>query len=94
MRETMIKHSGFETSKKGSVDFDNPQKIDCLSSIASSPVDLTGNGYPVMFICCHRSDEGNYTSVTFVYDYFMQMEIEVQTPNKTSLGFSARYGAT
>ncbi len=94
MRETMIKHSGFETFKKGSFDFDNPQKIDCLSSIASSPVDLTGNGYPVMFICCHRSDEGNYTSVTFVYDYFMQMEIEVQTPNKTSLGFSARYGAT
>ncbi len=42
----------------------------------------------------NRSDEENYTSVTFVYDNFVQMEVEAQTPNKTSLSFSWRYGAT
>lgn len=44
---------------KGDFDWDNPLNIDCLASIASLPVDLTGNGYPDLFICCHRNNLGH-----------------------------------
>jgi hypothetical protein len=43
----------------GSFDWDNPLTIDCLASIAFCPVDLSGNGYPDLFICCHRNNLGH-----------------------------------
>lgn len=42
----------------------------------------------------NRSDEENYTSEIFAYDNFSRMEIDAQTPFKTSLLFSVRYGAS
>jgi hypothetical protein len=44
---------------QGNFDWEHPLTIDCLSSIAFCPVDLTGNGYPDLFICCHRNDRGH-----------------------------------
>lgn len=44
---------------RGNFDWDHPLEIECLSSIAFCPVDLTGNGYPDLFICCHRNDLGH-----------------------------------
>ena len=44
---------------KGNFDWENPLVIDCLASIASFPVDLNGNGYPDLFLCCHRNDMGH-----------------------------------
>ena len=49
----------FRGDGKGDFDWDNPLQIDCLASIAFSPVDLSGNGYPDLFICCHRNDLGH-----------------------------------
>jgi hypothetical protein len=44
---------------KGNFDWNNPLEIDCLSSIAFCPVDISGNGYPDLFICCHRNNVGH-----------------------------------
>lgn len=44
---------------KGNFDWHNPLTIDCPSSIAFCPVDLTGNGFPDLFICCHRDNLGH-----------------------------------
>jgi hypothetical protein len=44
---------------KGNFDWDNPLTIDCLASIAFCAVDLNRNGYPDLFICCHRDDLGH-----------------------------------
>jgi hypothetical protein len=44
---------------KGNFDWENPLTIDCLASIAFCAVDVTGNGYPDLFICCHRDDIGH-----------------------------------
>jgi len=44
---------------KGGFDWERPLAIDCLSSIAFCPVDLNGNGFPDLFICCHRDDRGH-----------------------------------
>ena len=49
----------FRGDGSGQFDWDHPLTIDCLASIAFSPVDLTGNGYPDLFICCHRNDLGH-----------------------------------
>lgn len=49
----------FRGDGKGNFDWENPIIIDCLASIASCPVDLTGNGYPDLFICCHRDNLGH-----------------------------------
>ena len=49
----------FRNNGDGTFDFDNPQKIQCESSIASLPVDLNGNGYPDLLVCCHRNDLGH-----------------------------------
>ena len=49
----------FRGDGKGEFDWENPLQIDCLASIAFCPVDLTGNGYPDLFICCHRNDLGH-----------------------------------
>ncbi len=44
---------------KGDFDWKNPLIIDCLAAIGFLPVDLTGNGYPDVFICCHRNNLGH-----------------------------------
>ncbi|MEF2244371.1 FG-GAP repeat domain-containing protein [Paenibacillus sp. IITD108] len=49
----------FRGDGKGNFDWERPEMIDCLSSIAFTPVDLNGNGYPDLFICCHRNDLGH-----------------------------------
>ncbi|MDD5704504.1 MAG: VCBS repeat-containing protein [Kiritimatiellae bacterium] len=49
----------FRGDGKGHFDWANPLSIDCLASIAFCPVDLTGNGYPDLFICCHRNNLGH-----------------------------------
>lgn len=49
----------FQNDGKGDFLWDSPQMIDCLSSIAAMPVDLTRNGYPDLFICCHRNNLGH-----------------------------------
>jgi len=49
----------FRGDGEGNFDWDHPMTIDCLSSIAFTPVDLNGNGYPDLFICCHRNDLGH-----------------------------------
>lgn len=49
----------FRGDGKGNFDWENPHRIDCLASIAFCPVDLNGNGYPDLFICCHRDDLGH-----------------------------------
>jgi hypothetical protein len=49
----------FSGDGRGDFDWDNPLLIDCLASIAFCPVDLSGNGYPDLFICCHRNDLGH-----------------------------------
>ncbi|GGD51881.1 FG-GAP repeat domain-containing protein [Paenibacillus nasutitermitis] len=49
----------FSGDGRGNFDWEHPLEIECLSSIAFSPVDLTGNGYPDLFICCHRNDIGH-----------------------------------
>ena len=49
----------FRGDGKGEFDWDHPLQIDCLASIAFCPVDLSGNGYPDLFICCHRNDLGH-----------------------------------
>lgn len=49
----------FRGDGEGNFDWANPLTIDCLASIAFCPVDLTGNGYPDLFICCHRNNVGH-----------------------------------
>lgn len=49
----------FNNDGRGNFDFENPQEIECESSIASLPVDLDGNGYPDLLVCCHRNDLGH-----------------------------------
>jgi hypothetical protein len=49
----------FRNDRHGSFDFKNPQTLDCLASIAAFPVDLSRNGYPDLFICCHRNNIGH-----------------------------------
>lgn len=49
----------FKGDGRGNFDWEHPMTIDCLSSIAFAPVDLSGNGYPDLFICCHRNDIGH-----------------------------------
>ncbi len=49
----------FRPDGKGDFDWNTPFKIDCLASIAFFSVDLTGNGYPDLFICCHRNNLGH-----------------------------------
>ncbi|WP_238178127.1 FG-GAP repeat domain-containing protein [Paenibacillus contaminans] len=49
----------FRGDGQGNFDWEHPQCMDCLSSIAFTPVDLNGNGYPDLFICCHRNDLGH-----------------------------------
>lgn len=49
----------FRGDGQGHFDWEHPEKIECLSSIAFTPVDLNGNGYPDLFICCHRNDVGH-----------------------------------
>lgn len=49
----------FRNDGHGNYDWENPQKIDCLASIAALPVDLNQNGYPDLFVCCHRNDLGH-----------------------------------
>lgn len=49
----------FKNDGKGNFDFENPQKIQCESSIASLLVDLDRNGYPDLLVCCHRNDIGH-----------------------------------
>ncbi len=49
----------FKGNGKGNFDWINPISIDCLSSIAFLPVDLNGNGYKDLFICCHRNNLGH-----------------------------------
>jgi hypothetical protein len=49
----------FRGDGAGNFDWDHPLTIDCLASIAFCPVDLTGNGYPDLFICCHRNNVGH-----------------------------------
>ena len=49
----------FSGDGNGEFDWDDPLQIDCLASIAFCPTDLTGNGYPDLFICCHRNDLGH-----------------------------------
>jgi hypothetical protein len=49
----------FRGDGAGDFDWENPIAIDCLASIAFCPVDLSHNGYPDLFICCHRNDLGH-----------------------------------
>lgn len=49
----------FHGNGKGEFDWDHPLQIECESSIAFLPVDLNGNGYKDLFICCHRNDLGH-----------------------------------
>ena len=49
----------FYSDDKGDFDWDNPTSIDCLASIAFMATDLTGNGYPDVFVCCHRNNIGH-----------------------------------
>ena len=125
---------------KGNFDWANPLQIDCLASIAFCPVDLNGNGYPDLFICCHRNDLGHivdsmlimngpdglniknsqkilgygphsftgknqgnacdrgdkeyYTSPVFECSDPSRVEWEGETPFKTSLVFTVRFGRT
>ncbi|MBT3319857.1 MAG: hypothetical protein HN389_08850 [Clostridia bacterium] len=43
----------------GSFQFDDTENFIFDSSVASIPVDLTRNGYPDLFVCCHRKDKGH-----------------------------------
>lgn len=49
----------FYNDGTGNFDFDNPLQIECESSISSLAVDLNRNGYPDLFVCCHRNDLGH-----------------------------------
>ncbi|MEW6752077.1 MAG: FG-GAP-like repeat-containing protein [Candidatus Latescibacterota bacterium] len=49
----------FRGDGTGSFDWNNPLTIDCPASIAFCPVDLSGNGFPDLFICCHRNNLGH-----------------------------------
>jgi len=49
----------FRGDGAGNFDWDHPLTIECLASIAFCPVDMSGNGYPDLFICCHRNNLGH-----------------------------------
>lgn len=49
----------FRGDDRGNFDWENPLRIECFSSIGFFPVDLTGNGYHDLFICCHRDNIGH-----------------------------------
>lgn len=49
----------FRADGKSGFDWDNPIAFDCLASIAAIPIDLNQNGYPDVFVCCHRNDLGH-----------------------------------
>lgn len=60
----------------GDFDWEHPQSIDCLSSIAFCPVDLTRNGYPDLFICCHRNDLGHIVNSKLILNGADGLELE------------------
>ena len=49
----------FRNDGESNFDWNNPLTIDCLASIAFMATDLTGNGYPDVFVCCHRNNIGH-----------------------------------
>ena len=49
----------FTGDGKGGFDWETPMTIDCLASCAFFVTDLTGNGYPDVFVCCHRNNIGH-----------------------------------
>jgi hypothetical protein len=66
----------FSGDGKGNFDWDNPLIIDCLASIAFFPVDLTANGYPDLFICCHRNDLGHMVNSKLIMNGPDGLDIE------------------
>jgi len=61
---------------KGDFDWKNPLIIDRLASIAFFPVDLTGNGYPDVFICCHRNNLGHIVDSKLIMNGPNGLDIE------------------
>jgi hypothetical protein len=49
----------FSGDGRGGFDWNAPTTIDCLASCAFVATDLTGNGYPDVFVCCHRNNIGH-----------------------------------
>jgi hypothetical protein len=66
----------FRGDGKGDFDWKNPLIIDCLASIAFFPVDLTGNGYPDVFICCHRNNLGHIVNSKLIMNGPEGLDIE------------------
>jgi hypothetical protein len=66
----------FRGDGKGNFDWERPEMIDCLSSIAFTPVDLNGNGYPDLFICCHRNDLGHIVNSKLIMNGPAGLDIE------------------
>ena len=66
----------FQGDGNGDFDWDNPLRIDCLASIAFCPVDLRGNGYPDLFICCHRNNLGHKVDSMLVMNGPEGLDIE------------------
>ncbi|NLZ56206.1 MAG: VCBS repeat-containing protein [Clostridiaceae bacterium] len=58
----------FRNNGQGDFDWDNPEYVDCPASIGSLPIDLNGNGYPDLFICCHRNDLGHIVHSQLLYN--------------------------
>jgi hypothetical protein len=66
----------FRGDGAGNFDWANPLKIDCLASIAFCPVDLTGNGYPDLFICCHRNNLGHMVNSKLIMNGPNGLEVD------------------